>query len=293
MDVAEIQVLRAAADRAAAAASAPAAAADRPTAKLKLPRRSKREDAAAAGAFVVEARGPKGARGERAVHREGQRRGTTRKITFAKARFRLSTPTGGRPRGGQGVDARTLRRITRRKLRVTVTVRAAGQRRARSCPERPQPAEAAAPALAAPQLEPDLGGAVLVLGAPAVGQALDEEEPPAASGRRAGRRCWRGRSPGPSSVTSVQTEDGPTSTRSRRVSACACFTLLVTSSVTSSRSVSMSGGSMSARSRASARARWRRRRGRRRAAGSASRRRQAGRPSRLMAATWPSPRSAS
>ena len=130
--------------------------------------------------------GPKGARANaQFTVKVRKRRGTTRKLVLARSAFRLSTSTG-RARVVVRVSRRTLRRIRARKLRVTVVGprrRAAAHRQLRA-----QPAEAAAQALAAPELEPDLGGAGLVLGAPAVGQSLDEEEPPsgAVGARRAG-----------------------------------------------------------------------------------------------------------
>ena len=50
-----------------------------------------------------------------------------RKVTFAKARFRLSSK-GGYARVVARVSARTLRRIRSQRIRVAVIIRADGQR---------------------------------------------------------------------------------------------------------------------------------------------------------------------
>ena len=75
---------------------------------------------------------------------------------------------------------RTLKRIKARRLRVTVVV-PCDRRAAQGRDLQADAPEAAEAALAAPELEPDLGGALVVRGAPAVGEPLDEEQPPAAA----------------------------------------------------------------------------------------------------------------
>ena len=90
-----------------------------PTSRAKLSTRR---------AFVWKLAGPKGARARALFTVRVRRGGTVRRITLARARFRLSATTG-RARVVVRVSRRTLRRIRGRKVRVTVTVRAAGQRR--------------------------------------------------------------------------------------------------------------------------------------------------------------------
>ncbi len=79
-------------------------------------------------AFVWKLEGPKGARANAQFTVKVRKGRTTRKLVLARSAFRLSTSTG-RARVVVRVSRRTLRRIRARKLRVTVVVRAAGQRR--------------------------------------------------------------------------------------------------------------------------------------------------------------------
>ena len=78
--------------------------------------------------FVWKLAGPKGARAKALFTVRVRRGGRLRKITLARASFRLSK-SKGRARVVVRVSRRTLKRIKARKLRVTVTVRAAGQRK--------------------------------------------------------------------------------------------------------------------------------------------------------------------
>ena len=111
----------------------------------------------------------------------------------------------------------------------------------------------AAAALAAAQLEPDLGDVAVPGSRPNGPRAARPGTGPSRCRRcRARRRRW-GRTPGPRRSPRSAPPCEPTSTLRTTVSDCACLTLFDTSSVTSRRSVSISGGSMSARSVDSAR----------------------------------------
>lgn len=79
------------------------------------------------GRFVIKLAGPRGARVESRFTVVVRRGGASRRMTLAKAKFRLSS--SGRARVVVKISKRTLRRLRARKLRVSVIVRAAGQRK--------------------------------------------------------------------------------------------------------------------------------------------------------------------
>ena len=138
--------------------------------------------------FVWKVSGPKGAlvRAQFTVRVKPSGR-RARKITFAKASFRLSAATG-RARVVVKVSKRTLRRVRSLRPRLGVVARAAGQRRTGTLSlRRPKPRRAGArtrpwgcrPRGRRPSCPP---------GAP-------RGTGPSRRGRRAGRRCCPGRTP--------------------------------------------------------------------------------------------------
>ena len=126
MDVAELQVFGPLPSVAPPPPPRPPPPPPIPDPKLTFP--TSRAKLSARRTFVWKLAGPRGA-GAQAQFTVRVRSGrTVRRITLARARFGLSTSTG-RARVVVRVSRRTLRRIPARTLKVTVTVRAAGQRR--------------------------------------------------------------------------------------------------------------------------------------------------------------------
>ena len=125
MDVAELQVFA----KGSAVSSQPPPAQPPPpptppVAKLKLLTHSSRIGRHRAFAFRV--RGPKGVRGDARFTIVIGRGSAARRVTFAKARFRLNRKDGS-ARVVAKVSRRTLRRIKAHRIRVAVTIRAGGQ----------------------------------------------------------------------------------------------------------------------------------------------------------------------
>jgi hypothetical protein len=79
-------------------------------------------------AFAIRIAGPKGARARAAVSVRIRRGSASRRMTLASRSFRLSSGSGT-ARLVVRISRKALRRVHARRLKVTVTVRAAGQRR--------------------------------------------------------------------------------------------------------------------------------------------------------------------
>jgi hypothetical protein len=139
MDVAEIQVFA----PLPVVAPPPPPPPPPPTPAPKLTLLTKQAKLSRTRRFVLKVSGPKGA----LVHmqftvRIKPRGRRARRITFAKAAFRLSASTG-RARVVVKVSKRTLRRVRSLKPRLGVVARAAGQRRTETLVlKRPKPRRA-------------------------------------------------------------------------------------------------------------------------------------------------------
>jgi hypothetical protein len=124
MDVAELQVF---AERPAPGVVPPPPPPPPPApARLKI--LTKRAKLGRHRAFAIRISGPKGARARAAVSVRIRRGSASRRMSLASRSFRLSSRSGT-ARLVVRISRKALRRIHARRLKVSVTVRAAGQRR--------------------------------------------------------------------------------------------------------------------------------------------------------------------